>query len=350
VSEIDSALLLIPDRQEEKQRIIAEFAPVVTPVRIARPMPLDLRGLVAALETLGRRLGLAAEEAPPGDVRRELARARDDTAALVLKLGRADRDLAEPSLALLQRQIYRDFLRSFQGLQANLAPRSVGMEDLPEELRRKFVSERGQFLMQIHPAVDIWDRDGAARFVRELRTVDPDVTGTPIITFEAIRLMERAYQRGTVYAVVLVAAITAILLRRARETALALLPLGLGLTWTLGLMWVFDLPFNLGNVFALPLIVGAAAEYGLNIVARFMESREHGGPLLARSTTTAVLVNGLTTMMGFGSLMLAAHRGIHGLGLLLTLGAASNLVAALVVLPVLLRRFGHGRGAARPAP
>ena len=71
---------------------------------------------------------------------------------------------------------------------------------------------------------------------------------------------------------------------------------------------------------------------------------------LARSTTTAVLVNGLTTMMGFGSLMLAAHRGIHGLGLLLTLGAASNLVAALVVLPVLLRRFGHGRGAARPAP
>ena len=106
-------------------------------------------------------------------------------------------------------------------------------------------------------------------------------------------------------------------------------------------MWVFDLPFNLGNVFALPLIVGAAAEYGLNIVARFMESREHGGPLLARSTTTAVLVNGLTTMMGFGSLMLAAHRGIHGLGLLLTLGAASNLVAALVVLPVLLKLFGR---------
>ena len=73
------------------------------------------------------------------------------------------------------------------------------------------------------------------------------------------------------------------MLRRVRETLLALLPLALGLIWTIGLMYVFDLKFNLGNVFGLPLILGAAAEYGLNIVMRFMEDREHGGPLVARS-------------------------------------------------------------------
>lgn len=346
VSEIDSALLLIPDQQAEKQEIIEDFAPVVGPVRVARPMKLDLPRLVMSLETLGRRLGIAASEAPPGEIKGDLARVRDDVALLVRKLRQTDAEVSEPALTVLQRQVYRDFLRSFQRLQANLAPERVGMEDLPEELRRKFVSERGRFLMQIHPAVDIWSRDGAARFVGELRTVDADVTGTPIITFEAIRLMERAYRQGTFYAIVLVAAVTALMLRRARETLLALLPLGLGLTWTLGLMWVFDLPFNLGNVFALPLIVGAAAEYGLNLVARFIEGRDHGGPLLARSTMTAVLVNGFTTMIGFGSLMLADHRGIYGLGLLLTLGATSNLVAALIVLPVLLQRFG-GRAAPR---
>lgn len=345
VSEIDSALLLIPDRQAEKQAIIEDFAPVVGPVRVARPMKLDLPRLIAALETLGRRLGIAAGEAPPGAIKDDLARVRDDVARLVRQLRQTDTEVSEPSLTVLQLQLYRDFLQSFQRLQANLAPERVGMEDLPDELRRKFVSERGRFLMQIHPAVDIWSRDGAERFVRELRTVDADVTGTPVITFEAIRLMERAYREGTLYAIVLVATVTGLMLRRTRETLLALLPLGLGLTWTLGLMWVFALPFNLGNVFALPLIVGAAAEYGLNIVARFIEGRDHGGPLLARSTTTAVLVNGCTTMMGFGSLMLADHRGIYGLGLLLTLGATSNLIAALVVLPVLLRRFG---GAAAP--
>jgi len=38
--------------------------------------------------------------------------------------------------------------------------------------------------------------------------------------------------------------------------------------------------------------------------------------------------------------MLAAHRGIYGLGLMLTLGMLASLVAALIVLPVLLRLFG----------
>jgi hypothetical protein len=48
---------------------------------------------------------------------------------------------------------------------------------------------------------------------------------------------------------------------------------------------------------------------------------------------------GLCNIAGFGSLMLADHRGIFGLGLLITLGTASSLLAALVVLPALLRVF-----------
>jgi predicted RND superfamily exporter protein len=60
----------------------------------------------------------------------------------------------------------------------------------------------------------------------------------------------------------------------------------------------------------------------------------------------AVLVSGLTTIVGFGSLMIADHRGIFGLGLLLTLGTATSLIAALVVLPVLLRMVLP----VRPAP
>ncbi|HET7341475.1 MAG TPA: MMPL family transporter [Methylomirabilota bacterium] len=344
VSEVDSALLLIPDQQPEKMKIITDFAPIVAPVRVSRPMPLDVDRLVTALETLKRRFEIAAGEAPPGDTQLDLTRVAEDIGRLVIKLRQTDRDDAEAALALLQRQVYRDFVTSFQRLQGNLNPRMVGLADVPPEIKRKFISERGRFLLQIHPAVNIWDRDGAARFVAELRSVDPEVTGTPIITYEAIRLMERAYKQGTLYAIILVSGLTALMLRRARETLLALSPLALGMIWTAGLMYVFDLKFNLGNVFGLPLILGAASEYGLNIVLRFMEGRDHGGPLIARSTMMAVLVNGLTNVVGFGSLMLAQHRGIYGLGLLLTLGTAASLVAALIVLPVLLRLR------ARPAP
>ncbi|HEX9821741.1 MAG TPA: MMPL family transporter [Methylomirabilota bacterium] len=348
VSEVDSALLLIPDQQAEKRKVIADFAPIVAPVRVNRAIRLDLGRLVTALETLKRRFEIAANEAPAGDAKRELTRTAQDIGRLVIKVRQSDPDTATAALTLLQRQVYRDFLTSFQRLQGNLTPRLVGLADVPPEIRRKFISDQGRFLLQIHPAVDIWDRDGAGRFVADLRAVDPQVTGTPIITHEAILLMERAYKQGTVYAIILVSGLTFLMLRRVRETLLALLPLGLGLLWTIGLMYVFDLKFNLGNVFGLPLILGAAAEYGLNIVIRFMEGREHGGPLIARSTIMAVLVNGLTTVVGFGSLMLAHHRGIFGLGLLLTLGTAASLIAALIVLPVLLRLL-H-RPVAPPAP
>src|SRR3989454_8856023 len=199
------------------------------------------------------------------------------------------------------------------------------------------MSAGGRFLLQIQPGVDIWDRAGAHRFVSDLRSVDPDVTGTPIITYEALGLMERAYQQGTIYAILLVSLVTALTLRRLRETVLALLPLGLGMMWAFGLMFFFDLKFNMGHVFGLPLILGAAAEYGLNIVIRYMEGRDHGGPLIARSTVMGVLVSGLSTIVGFGSLMVADHRGIFGLGLLLTPGTVPSLVASPVVLPGLLK-------------
>jgi hopanoid biosynthesis associated RND transporter like protein HpnN len=352
VSEVDSALLLIPDQQVEKQKVIADFAPIVGPVRVNRPMRLELDPLVAALETLKRRFDVAAGEAPPGDSQRQLTRTAEDIGRLVVKLRQGDAETASAALELLQRQVYRDFVTSFQRLQANLSPRTVGLADVPPEIKRKFVSAGGRFLLQIHPAVDIWDRDGAARFVADLRTVDPEVTGTPIITHEAILLMERAYKQATLYAILVVSALTALVLRRFRQTLLALLPLALGLLWTMGLMYVFDLKFNLGNVFGLPLILGAAAEYGLNIVMRYIEGREHGGPLVARSTIMGVLVSGLTTISGFGSLVLAHHRGIYGLGLLLTLGTAASLIAALIVLPVLLRLGQRARTpvAGRPEP
>jgi len=337
VSDVDSALLLIPEDQPAKLGIIGEITPIVAPVRVGIPEPVDVDRLAAALATLKHRFDVAAGEAPPGPDRDDAAAVRDRVAALSAKLQRTDRDVSEPALTLLQDQVYRDFAGSLHRLQRNLHPREISVNDVPSELRRQFVSPGGRFLLQIHPGVDIWDRRGAERFVADLRSVDPEVTGTPIITFEAINYMERAYKEGTVYAFLVVALLSALLIRRFREAALGLVPLVLGTLWTTGLMYLFRLPFNFGNVFGLPLIIGTGAEFGLNVVLRYLEGREYGGPLVARSTVMAVLVNGLTTVVGFGSLMVADHRGIFGLGLLLTLGMAATLTAALVVLPVLLQ-------------
>ncbi len=336
VSEVDSVLRLIPDNQDEKIKIIRSFAPLVAPVRINRSSPVDLDRLSQTVRDLKRRFDFAAAETGdklPEDIRH----LRELSGRLLARLAVADRDMIEPALTHLQAQLYRDFVDKFYSLQRNLRPQPITLADVPDEMRRKFIGASGKFLIQIHPKVDIWEREGAEQFVRELRTVDRDVTGSPIITYEAIRLMERAYLQGTLYAFVLVGALTYAMLRRVRESLISLLPLALGLLWTVGLMWLFDLKFNLANVWGLPLIIGTSAEFGLNVVMNYMEGREHGGPLVTRSTVMAVILNGLTTIVGFGSLMVSRHQGIYGLGLLLTVGATCALIASLVVLPVVLR-------------
>jgi uncharacterized protein len=341
VSEVDSALRVIPDDQEQKITLIKSLAPLVAPVRIGRSSPVDLDRLKKALGDIKRRFDVVAAEAGP-KLPAEVQVTTQKTQAVLRQLERVDRESAEAALNYLQVQLYRDFVNKFYSLQRNLSPTVMTIKDVPEELRRKFIGQSGHFLIQVHPKVDIWEKEGARQFVAELRSVDPEVTGSPIITYEATVLMERAYLQGTVYAFVLVGALSLLMIRRWRETLLALLPLVLGLLWTIGLMKVFGIRFNLANIWGLPLIIGTSAEFGLNMMFRYLEGRSHGGPLVARSTVMGVALSGIQTMVGFGSLMVATHRGIFSLGVLLTIGMACGLVSSLVVLPVILRGMLRG--------
>jgi hopanoid biosynthesis associated RND transporter like protein HpnN len=346
VSETDSVLRVIPDDQAEKITVIKSFAPLVAPIRVGRSSPVDLDRLKKALADIKRRFDVVAVEAG-AKLPAEIRVVRQKTIEVQRLLDRRNRDSAEAALNYLQAQLYRDFVSKFYGLQRNLNPTTVTIKDVPEEIRRKFIGESGRFLIQVHPKVDIWEKAGAAQFVRELRTVDPDVTGPPVITHEVTTLMERAYLTGSAYAFVLVGGLSIVMIRRLRASLLGLVPMVLGVLWTIGLMYVFGIRFNLANIWGLPLIIGTAAEFGLNVLLSHLEGRPYGGPLVARSAVLGVTLNGLTTIVGFGSLMIASHQGIFSLGLLLTLGSACGLVAALVVLPVVLKLTA--KPVARPA-
>ena len=116
---------------------------------------------------------------------------------------------------------------------------------------------------------------------------------------------------------------------------LALVPLVVGAAWTLGLMELFSINFNLANLILLPIIIGYGIINGLQIVKRY-QSEGRTGSIIANSTGRAVFLTSVTSMVGFGSLMVAHHRGIFSLGSLLAVGVGSVLLASLTVLPALL--------------
>jgi uncharacterized protein len=107
---------------------------------------------------------------------------------------------------------------------------------------------------------------------------------------------------------------------------LALLGAAAGTVATLKLMQV---PINLLNVLAFPLMLCVGVDYGTHII---FAARE-GGSL--RRDVAAVLkpigLSGLTTATGFGSLMLAQNVSLSGLGTICAIGVGWCLLASLLI-------------------
>ena len=98
VSKVESVLMLVPDRQPEKIKLIKQFAPLVEPIHVATATTLEPADLRAPLETLRRRLRLATEEGND-KVRSEVGPVQAKLEALLDKLAHADAAKAGRGLA-----------------------------------------------------------------------------------------------------------------------------------------------------------------------------------------------------------------------------------------------------------
>jgi predicted RND superfamily exporter protein len=136
------------------------------------------------------------------------------------------------------------------------------------------------------------------------------------------------------------AAIVLVLLwdfRSPKRALLALTPLAMGILMALGIMGLFGIPLNPANMIALPLVLGVGVDNGVHLLHDYLASKTEGKGRLSHAIGRGVLVKALTTMIGFGTLMISRQRGLSGLGFCLTLGVACCMAASLVFLPALLR-------------
>ena len=212
------------------------------------------------------------------------------------------------------------------------------LDDVPSYLRERFVGKSGRYLLQIFARDNIWEREPMQTFVSQLQTVDADVTGPPVVALYSIQNMQQGYVRGGVYALITIVGVTLVHFRRLKPTWLALFPLGVAALWMVPCMALFGVQMNIANLIVIPLFMGMAIDNGIHLVDRALELPR----LASRSVPRRVQARPLswlrlTTIAGFGSLMVARHAGIFSFGLLLALAVQCNLVAVFTVLPLLLR-------------
>ena len=93
----------------------------------------------------------------------------------------------------------------------------------------------------------------------------------------------------------------------------------------------------MSNLVILPLILVIGVVNGIHITHRYREEKDKNQVVLSKSTGQAVILSSLTTMIGFGSMMVADHYGVYSLGLVLSLGVFCCLIASITFLPALLK-------------
>ncbi len=355
VAGVDSMVNYLTEDQTERLALVRQIRACLLGLRFAPvdPEPVNLPALRQTLRLLQAYLGLGASlsdrggEEAVGDTLREV---RTAVAGLLDALARAEPEAAARQLGTFQRALLHDLQNTLRAIRDQDDSGPLRPEDIPAPLRHRFISKSGdRFLLQVNPRSNVWERVPQEVFVRELRQVAPDATGEPVQLYEYTTLLKDSYVEAAWYALAAVAVLVWLHFRRVGAVLLALLPVGLGMLWLAGALGWLGQPFNPANIMTLPLVVGIGVTNGIHVLNRFAEERSP--TIFGRSTGKAVLLSALTTVAGFGSLMLADHRGIASLGLVMSVGTLACLVAGVVVLPTLLQVLvRRGWRWNRPAP
>lgn len=310
VARVESLLQLLPEEPERKRPLVQKAL-----LRLRGAQPVDLK---SAFLDERPRLEKLAELRGPGPL--------TDAAK------EGERQLRD------QAQFWRQLLHSQKSEPAEL-------EDLPPSLRLRGLGRSGLLALRIYPKADLWDHDAMTQFVQEVHSVDPEAGGVPISIYFHTLELKRAFESSGWTALSAITLILLVYFRNLAHTVLALLPKLVGIIWMLAIMNVCGVDFNPVNFVALPMILGIGLIFGVHVVHSMIENPQ--ATLFRQSTGPAVALSGLTTIIGFATLLGANHRGVASFGFVMTVGVAANLITSLFLLPCLMRWLAQGR-ASRP--
>jgi hopanoid biosynthesis associated RND transporter like protein HpnN len=316
----------VPPDQNQKLPIIQHAAsillPLFDPKRMLSP-PADADD-VAALTRAADQFSTTAQKlsGKGADDARHLASSLRQLAAAPPEKREAVRRVLLPSL-----QVLLDLLHH------SLQAKPTGLDDIPESLRRYWISADGQALIEVTPKGDPNNNAVMSRFATTIERLAPGATGEPVAVQESGHTVVKAFIQAGITALISISILLYVVLRRVTDVLLTLVPLLLAGLVTLELTVLIDMPLNFANIIALPLMLGLGVAFKIYFV---MAWRGGTTNLLQSSLTRAVFFSAMTTATAFGSLWLSHHPGTSSMGKLLAMSLVTTLAAAVLFQPALM--------------
>ncbi len=304
---------------------------------IAVDRPEQVPQVVDALRKLDA--GRPPEQRVLGDIRSVLDLAPPDQAAKRIVLADIRTLLADDALEALsdEERAQIDELRPPAELPAIVA------DQLPPAVLGRLRERGGRvgLLISVRPGprIDEWDGRDLIRFARAVRRVElpggevVTSSGPSVIFADIIAAIERDAPRVTLAAALGLVLLVLVIGGGPRKSIATLTATAVGAIALVAACAVLDIRVNFLDFVALPITLGLGVDYAINV------AHPQGGAVNARqmlrSAGASVFVCSLTTMIGYGSLLVSENLAIKSFGIASLLGEVCCVTSALIVVPAL---------------
>jgi uncharacterized protein len=322
----------VPVDQDKKLEAIDTVKKSLVPAlhETPRTPATDAENVTALGQGVHALEAIAAEKGAGAEAARRLADA-------MKKLAEADEAQRARATAAFIHPLKQDL----DDIEQSLSAERVTRESLPADLVRDWMTPDGRARIEVWPKGNVNDNATVRRFAQAVLAVEPTATGEAIGSLEWGGTIVQAFIEAMVLALISIAILLWIVLRRFTDVLVTLIPLMVAGLVTLEICALTNFQLNYANIIALPVLLGVGVAFKIYYVTAWRRGESN---FLESVLTRAVFYSTLLTATAFGSLWVSNQPGISSMGKLLALSLVCTLTSAALFQPALMGEPRHRKG------
>ena len=179
------------------------------------------------------------------------------------------------------------------------------------------------------------------RIIDEFGTIHGNINnykllGSYMLLSEIKKVIEYHVPLAIVFAFCSVFIVLLLLYRSFINAFVVFLPLAAGILWMILLAVCCGIKFNVFNMIIIPTVIGTGIDSAIHIYYRYRSAPDKMIENL-KNTGGSVFYSSLTTLVGFGSVALAKHKGLQSIGIMASIGIVMVTLVNLLFFPVIIR-------------
>ncbi len=250
-----------------------------------------------------------------------------------------------------QQQLYLANLKKAIRPDRIILPSDLKATEFTKLLNQFFLQKDNRFrtITYISPPQDLWESSATSAFREMLvsrleaagiSNTQYQLSGAGLLTNELKTLIIKNMTQALWVAGLVISIMLFLYYRDLKLMALAMSPLLAGLIILGGVLALLKIDFNFFNLMVLPMVVGIGIDDGVHFTNTFNQQIHHekdnyNMPEELSRTGRALVLTSLTSLVGFGSIILSHYPGLRSMGYVALAGIGGCLYASIIILPAL---------------